>query len=312
MYPRSLSLPALALILLALAGVAHAEEFKGTWTIRPSEDAGQVYFGLAHHMHGGTSNSESDWDLGEFMGLDLATRDRHDVKFSIARDAGRFECEGFIREGEGAGVFHFTPNPAFAKEMAAIGFTDIDDDKQFAMAVHDVSIAYAKEMKARNLKHLDTDKLLAFRIFRITDNFIRELRAEGLAADDADNLVAFRIHGVTPAMVHAVRAAGLEPREDQFIAMRIHGATPEWIAELAKDGYTRLDVDDMINFRIHGVSPEFIEKVEAQGYKHPAPDQLVAMRIHGVTPEFIANLKSRGMKDLSIDKLVNLRIHGIE
>ena len=283
MFPRSLSFPALALILLGVAGVARAEEFKGTWTIRPAEDTGRVYFGLQHHMHGGTSNNESDWDLGEFMGLDLATRDRHDVKFSIARDAGRFECDGFIREGEGAGVFHFMPNASYAKEMAAIGFPDVDDQKQFAMAVHDVSIAYAKEMKARNLKHLDTDKLLAFRIFRITDNFIRELRAEGLAADDADRLVAFKIHGVTPAMIHATRAAGLDPSEEQLIA-----------------------------FRIHGVTPEFIEKVEAQGYQHPAPEQLVAMRIHGVTPEFIAGMKSRGMKDLTIDKLVNLKIHGID
>jgi hypothetical protein len=312
MFPRSISFPALALILLGLAGVARAAEFKGTWTIRPSDEAGQVYFGLAHHRDGGHSQNESDWDLGEFLGLDVATQARHDVKFSIARDAGRFECEGFIKEGEGAGIFAFTPNPAFAKEMAALGFNDIDDDKQFAMAVHDVSIAYAKEMKARNLERLDTDKLLAFRIFRITDAFIRDLRAEGLPADDAETLVAFKIHGVTPAMVHATRAAGLDPREDQLIAMRIHGATPEWIAQLAKDGYTQIGIDDMIAFRIHGVSPEFIEKVEAQGYKHPAPDDLVAMRIHGVTPEFIASLKSRGMKDLSIDKLVNLKIHGIE
>ena len=312
MFARSFSFPALALVLLAFAGLACAEEYKGTWTIRPADDAGRVEFGLQHHMHGGTSNNESDWDVGEFLGLDVATRERHDVKFSIARDAGRFECDGFVKDGSGAGVFDFTPNPAYAKEMAQIGFTDIDDDKQFAMAVHDVSIAYAKEMKARNLKRLDTDKLLAFRIFRITDNFIRELRAEGLAADDADTLVAFKIHGVTPAMVHATRAAGLEPTEEQLIAMRIHGATPEWIAELSKDGYSQIGIDDMINFRIHGVSPEFIEKVAAQGYKHPSPDDLVAMRIHGVTPEFIANLKSRGMNDLSIDKLVSLRIHGIE
>ena len=312
MFPRIVSFPALAFVLLAAASVARAEEFTGTWTIRPSDEAGQVNFGLAHHMHGGTSSNESDWLVGEFLGLDLATRERHDVKFSIARDAGRFECDGFIKEGEGAGVFHFAPNPSFAKEMAQLGFTDVDEDRQFAMAVHDVSIEYAKEMKARNLRSLDTDKLLAFRIFRITDNFIREMRAEGLAADDADKLIAFKVHGVTPAMVHATKAAGLTPTEDQLIAMRIHGATPEWIAELGKQGYAQLDIDEMIAFRIHGVSPEFIEKVAAQGYRHPEPDELVAMRIHGVTPEFIANLKSRGMKDLTIDKLVNLKIHGIE
>ena len=253
MFPRIVSFPALALILLAAAGAAHAEDFNGTWTIRPSEEAGQVYFGLQQHMHGGTSNNESDWLAGEFLGLDLATRERHDVEFSIARDAGRFECDGFIKEGTGAGVFHFTPNAGYAKEMAALGFNGIDDDKQFAMAVHDVSVEYAKEMKARNLHRLDTDKLLAFRIFRITDHFIREMRAEGLAANDADQLIAFKVHGVTPAMVHATKAAGLTPTEDQLIAMRIHGVTPEFIAGLKSRGMKDLTIDKLVNLRIHGI-----------------------------------------------------------
>src|SRR3954470_7389120 len=121
MFPRIVSFPALASILLTLTGVARAEEVKGTWTIRPSDEAGQVYFGLAHHMHGDHSQDESDWPVGEFLGLDLTTPDRHDVKFAIARDAGRFECEGFVRDGEGAGIFHFTPNPGFAQEMAGLG-----------------------------------------------------------------------------------------------------------------------------------------------------------------------------------------------
>jgi hypothetical protein len=283
MFPRIISFTALALSLLLAARIARADEFNGTWTIRPSEEPGQVYFGLAHHRNGGSSQNESDWAIGEFLGLDLATRDRHDVTFSIARDAGRFECEGFIKQGEGAGVFHFTPNPGYGKEMAALGFDGIDDERQFAMAVHDVSVEFARQMKGRNLKNLDTDKLIAFRIFQISDNFIRELRAEGLAADDADRLIAFRVHGVTPALVRAVRKSGIEPSEDQLIAMKIHG-----------------------------VSPEFIEKIANLGYRHPGADQLVAMRIHGVTPEFIASLQSRGMKDLSIDKLVNMRVHGIE
>jgi hypothetical protein len=248
-----LSFPAIALSLLVFAGVARAEDVKGTWTIRASDEAGQVYFGLAHHMHGGHSQDESDWPVGEFLGLDLTTTERHDVKFAIARDAGRFECDGFVKDGEGAGVFHFTPNPAFAQDMARLGFTGIDDEKQLAMAVHDVSIEFAREMKGRNLNGLDTDKLIAFRIFRITENFIRELRAEGLPARDADKLIAFRVHGVTPAMVHATRSAGLEPDEDQLIAMRIHGVSPEYIASLKSRGMKDLTIDQLVSLRIHGI-----------------------------------------------------------
>ena len=98
--------------------------------LRPADDAGRVNFGLQHHMNGGSSSNESDWDLGEFLGLDVATADRHDVKFSIARDAGRFECEGFVRAGEGAGVFEVTAEPRLRARNGADRLHDIDDEKQ--------------------------------------------------------------------------------------------------------------------------------------------------------------------------------------
>ena len=259
-----LTVPALLLCSLGTwlrAGVDAAEDFKGNWTIMASDQAGKVRFGLIHHRDGGNSQHQSDWATSAFQGLDLTTRGKRDVQFTITRDAGRFSCEGFLNDGEGAGIFHFTPDAKFAPAMSALGFTGIDEEKQFAMAVHDITAEFAKQMKSENLSALDTDKLIAFRIFGVTRDFIRELRAEGLPATHSDQLVAFRIHGVSPAMVREVRKAGLKPSEDQFIAMRIHGVTPEFIA-----------------------------KIEGLGYRHPELDQLVAMRIHGVTPEFITNL----------------------
>jgi hypothetical protein len=267
--------------MLGAAALA-AEEFKGKWTIEPAEEAGHVQFGMFRRHDGGNMHHESAWPVSAFQGLDLATRARHDVKFTIARDAGRFDCDGFLENGEGAGTFRFTPDPKFAPAMDALGFDDIDADKQFAMAVHDVTVEYARRMKARNLRGLDTDKLLAFRIFDITQQFIEDLRREGLDADEADKLVAFRVHGVTPQMVRDLKRAQIDVDEDQLIA-----------------------------FRVHGVTPEFVNKVEGLGYPQVDPDQLIAMRVHGVTPEFIAEMKSRGLKDLSIDKLVALRVHGI-
>jgi hypothetical protein len=269
---------------LAFAQIAPAaEDFKGSWTLQPSEGAGKVNFGLMYRRDGGSSHHESDWPTSAFEGLDLAARGKRDVNFTITREAGRFTCEGYLNNGQGAGIFKFAPDANYPGALRALGFTGIDEEKQFAMAVHDVTTEFAKEMKAERLTGMDTDKLIAFRIFNVSSRFIREIRAEGLPATDSDKLIAFRIHGVSPAMVRDVRKAGLTPSEDQFVAMRIHGVTPA-----------------------------FIEKVEGLGFKHPDLDQLVAMRIHGVTPEFISEMKSRGLKNLTIDQLVNLRIHGID
>jgi hypothetical protein len=288
-----------------------AEVRSGDWTISKSEAPGKVEFSLIEHHHGGTSSHQSNWSASLFVGVDFSKPGRQDVHFTITRDAGKIDCEGFLNNGEGAGLFHFQPDSNYPREMQALGFS-VDDEKQFSMAVQDVSLEFAKQMTNEHLSGLDTDKLIAFRIFGVDSAFIEALRAEGLKISDADKLVAFRIHGVTPQMVRSLHQAGYSPDEDTLIAMRIHGATPEWMAELRQRGYDHVDLEKLIAFRIHGVSPEFIQKLQTLGYSHPDPDELIAMRIHNVTPEYISDMRSRGIHDLSIDQLVSMKIHGID
>jgi hypothetical protein len=288
-----------------------AEVHSGDWTITKSDEPGKVEFALIEHHHGGMSNHEGDWNASLFPGVDFSKAGRQDVHFVLTRDASKIDCEGFLNNGEGAGIFHFQADPNYAREMQKIGFP-IDDEKQFAMAVQDVGLEFARQMKGEHLSNLDADKLMAFRIFRVDSAFIAELRAEGLNITDSDKLVAFRIHGVTPQMVRSLHQAGYKPDEDTLIAMRIHGATPEWMEQLKQRGYDHIDLEKLIAFRIHGVSPEFIQKVQGLGYSHPDPDDLIAMRIHNVTPEYISDMKARGIHDLSIDQLVSMRIHGID
>ncbi len=288
-----------------------SEEHRGSWAISRSDEPGKVEFAIMEHRHDGSSNHQSDWPTSSFPGVDFSKAGRQDVRFTITRDAGKIDCEGFLDDGEGAGVFHFQPDANYPRQMESLGFP-VDDEKQFAMAVQDVSLSFAREMKDQHINGLDTDKLIAFRIFGVDKAFIESLRAEGLKISEADKLVAFRIHGVSAKMIRSLRQAGYSPDEDTLIAMRIHGATPEWIDELKKHGYDHIELQKLIAFRIHGVSPEFIQKLQGMGYSHPEPDELIAMRIHNVTPEYIADMRSRGMKDLSIDKLVNMRIHGID
>jgi hypothetical protein len=246
---------AAAMVLCAWnsSAATSAADMKGNWTLSPSREAGQVQFGLYIRNEDSNLQSNSDWPVGAFQGLDLANREKHDVRFAVVRDAGRFDCDGYLDQGQGAGFFRFTPDGKFVSDMRAIGFEGIDANKQFAMAIHDVTVDYARQMKSHDLRHLDTDKLLAFRIFNITQQFIRDLRAEGLAANDADKLIAFRVHGVTPAMVREMRKAGLEPSEDQLIAMRVHNVTPQFIADMKARGLKDLSIDKLVALKVHGI-----------------------------------------------------------
>lgn len=265
------------------APAAAAEAFSGNWTLMPSDVPGQVQFVLVHKRGKNHSQHSSDWDPAVFEGLNLAERGKRDVQFTITREAGRFDCEGYMQNGVGAGVYLFTADAKFAGTMRDIGFTGIDEEMQYAMATLDVTTAFAREMKAEKLTGLTTDKLIALRVFGVTPQFIREMRNEGLPMTDSDKVIAFRVHGIEVARVRELKKLGIRADENQLIAMQVHGASPEWIGEVRKMGYEANDVD-----------------------------QLIAMRVHAVTPEYIANLKARGVKDLSIDKLIQLRVHGIE
>jgi hypothetical protein len=267
----------------AISPFLSAQTQTGEWTLSRSDDQGKVRFSLQSSKDGKHFNTSSDWNASDFHGLDWSTPGRHDVRFTISRDAGTIECEGFLKDREGAGLFTFLPNPQYSSEMQALGFPGVSSEEQFAFAIHDVSLAFARQMKSAGIQDLDADKLIAFRIHGVTVEFVRDIRAAGLSVSEADKLIAFRIHGVSPKFINDLRAAGVNVT----------------------------DPDKLIAFRIHGVSSEFVKQVQHLGYSHPDPDQLIAMRIHGVTPDYIASLRAHGMHNLTLEQLVSLRIHGI-
>lgn len=286
---RAFSACTVSLIVLlasgSAAGAMQGATERGEWTLNPSELPDRLQFSLQssgsdyHHY-----SSSSDWNIADFQGLDWSTPARHDVHFTIKRDAGVFNAEGFVDHNQGAGLFTFESNPQYPRQMAELGFPGVTEDRQFAFALHDVSIEFARDLKAAGISGLDTDKLIAFRIHGVSPQFIRELRGLGLDVSNADKLIAFRIHGVSPQFIRDLRGSGLDVG----------------------------NADKLIAFRIHGVSPEFIAALARLGYNHPEPDKLIALRIHGVTPQYIEGLRARGVQNLTLDQLISLRIHGIE
>jgi len=241
-------------VILGVAKALGGEAQSGDWTIRRSDEPGKVEFSLMDSRAGGHFHSSSDWPASDFSGLDFSKAGRQEVHFTLARDAGKFECEGFLQDGEGAGLFHFAADAKYAQEMKSLGFGGIDGDKQWAMAIHDVSLKFARDIKAENLQGLDTDKLIAFKIHGVTREFIEGIRKTGVNVSDSDKLIAFRIHGVSPDFIGQLKKLGYaHPEPDQLIAMRIHGVTPDIITGLQSRGMKNLSIDQLVSLRIHGI-----------------------------------------------------------
>lgn len=211
--------------LAAVPLLSAAATLNGEWTLSRSDTAGKVRFTIESTRDAEHSfSSSSDWNTSDFSGLDLSTPDKHDVHFTIHRDAGDIECEGFMRDGQGAGLFTFRANPQYTQQMAALGFSGISDDQQFSFALHDVSLAYAREMKDAGVQDLDARQLIAFRIHRVSVEYVRALAQLGYANPPARQLIALRIHGVTPEYIQKLRAHGMQNLTlQQLVKLRIFG-----------------------------------------------------------------------------------------
>src|SRR5439155_10854912 len=139
-------------VILAVAKALGGETQSGDWTIRRSAVPGKVEFSLMDSRAGRHFHHSSDWPASDFSGLDFSQSGRQEVHFTIARDAGKFECQGFLDDGEGAGLFHFVADPKYLPEMKSLGFERIDEDQQWAMAIHDVSLNSPGTSKPRTCR----------------------------------------------------------------------------------------------------------------------------------------------------------------
>src|SRR5450755_4318928 len=104
------------------AAEASNQVHSGDWTLSKSEEAGKVDFSLIEHHRGGSNSHQSSWPASSFQGVDFSKAGRQDVHFMIVHDAGKIDCEGFLNNGEGAGLFHFQPDPNYPREMQSLGF----------------------------------------------------------------------------------------------------------------------------------------------------------------------------------------------
>ena len=234
------------------------------------------------------------------------------IRFTLTRDAGRFDFTGDVRDGRGRGEFTFAPSNDFVAGMGRLGYVRLSDEDVWRFAMHDVTRAYVTDFKNAGYQ-LDASDLIKTRIHGATPQFAQEMSQETKARLEIDQLVKMRIHGVTPEFIKEMRDLGFKNETvDDFVKFRIHGVTPAFIKTFADLGYKNLDGDDLVKMRIHGVTPQFIKELADLGYKNLSIDDLVKMRIHGVTPDYIRKMREAGYPNIKVERLVEFRIHGVD
>ena len=277
---------------------------KGTWTATRRGDKisleTSMSWGGGHHR----SQTRETYAVSEFVGLTAGP----EVRFELRRDAGTFRYEGRFQGEDGSGFFTFQGNPAYVREMAALGY-QVSEDRQIGLALQDVSLAYVRDVQGLGYRGISLDSLEQFRIQGGSAQYIRDLAALGYRGVATDDLIQFRIQGVSPQYIRGLAAAGVEKLSvDDLTQFRIQGVSPEYVRGLSSLGYP-LSAESLVQFRIQGVSPEYVRGLAAAGYEHLSAQDLLQFRIQGVKPGFIRDAVARYGK-LSARDLLQLKISG--
>jgi len=237
----------------AARGAAAQEQVAGDWSakVRDTDKGKKLWLELrseAPDKWRRFNMSSSDYNLEDFTGFNPNANGA--TQFALSREAGDIVFTGLVSEGKGVGDFRFTPNGAYLAAMRNLGYDDINSDRLFALALHDVSTRFVQETKAWGFDKLPLDKLIAFRIFKVDADFIREMRDLGFKDLSPDKLISMKIHKVNAAFIKDVEALGFKDMGvDKLVAMRIHKVDREFIAKAQALGFNNLTIDQLITTR---------------------------------------------------------------
>jgi beta-lactamase regulating signal transducer with metallopeptidase domain len=290
-------------------------EYTGQWLIDYAPGTDVVHLSVRYRTGRESSDNSYSVPLDRLQGLsptDLMANGSV-VKFQVKRDAGSFDCEGWIKGGQGSGHFKFSPSPGFTAELRKRGYEAPSVEQQFSMAMHDVSLALIDELNAQGYQRPNLDQLVKIGTHGVHLEYLKGLKALGYQLGSVDRLIEMRDHGVDLDFIRGLGALGYKGlAAEDLIRTRDHGVDPEFVTALKQLGYGSLAIEDVIRTRDHGVDAEFIKELKTLGYDGLQLGQVINLRDHGVTPEFVKDLKALGYASLPADEMIWTRDHGVD
>jgi uncharacterized protein (UPF0335 family) len=270
--------------LFAVQGVQTA--MTGEWTAEINRaKPGEVQ--LTFHRdskEGGFNMTSETFALSELQGLAAdagGSTVKTTVNFNLVRDAGTFSCEGYFRDGRGAGFWTFTPSQAFVSAMRAHGYDNLSGEDLLRAAFHNLTVKFIEELKGVGYDHLTFDELVRAAGHDVTASYIREMRAAGYDGLAMEELIRARNHEIDSRYIKEVEAMGFgKGTLEDVIRLRNHEITPEYINDLKAEGYSEITADMAIRLKNHGIDRAFIQRVKAQGMTNVTLDELIRLRNH--------------------------------
>jgi hypothetical protein len=229
----------------------------GVWYLALRPGGAKAEFGLRIAGADGDSWYESDtvaFNVADYPGLalDQITAPNANVHFTIPRDAGTLDCEGYFRSGVGSGVFAYSANAAFAQALAARGLGVVGDDDQYRLMIADVTIAMVDSLRSRGVSGLSVSSLVQLANHGVDGAYVSSMSATGVKFSSVDALLRLRDHGVDAEYVQGLARYGYHPNADDLVRLRDHGVEVQFVARLKSHGYSP-SIEDLIRLKDSGM-----------------------------------------------------------
>lgn len=297
---------------------AHAADnvFSGAWTAElPPSQPDKIQFTFhKNSSEGNFSMSSNTLAFAELQGLtrEAATSAKTTVSFSIVREAGTFACEGFFKEGKGAGFWTLTPNPNFVSAMRGRGYDNLKDEDLLRAAMRNLNVKYIDDLKAAGYERLEFNLLSRAASHNITPQYIRELQTNGYENLTMEQIIRARNHEINTEYIKEARAMGFDKQPlETLIRLRNHKITREFIDQMRTAGFENLSAEQLIRLKNRAITPEFVNEIKAEGFSEISVETAIRLKNRGVDGDFIRRAKARGLTNLSLEQLIKLRSNDI-
>jgi hypothetical protein len=314
---------------LLLTNAARAQQsYSGQWLIsqrlsnsKPQADT--VHLKLRYRMGESKKDGDSDFNsstafhipIAQLSGLSqtqMMSASGNQVRFQLVRDAGTLDCEGWFKDGQGAGHFVFTPNAGFVSQLTKRGYGAPTNEQQFVMAIHDVDLGLIDELRVQGFQQPTLNQLIRMGTHGVRLEYVKELHGLGYRLKAADELIRMVDHGVSLRYIRNLAALGYERLSpEQLIKAADHGVSSEYIKNVQAAGYTRVALEEFVRMADHGVNSKYMLALSELGYKQLPIEQLIKLADHGVSSRYVRELKSLGYENVPVEQLIKLVDHGV-
>jgi hypothetical protein len=168
------------------------------------------------------------------------------VAFRLARAAGTFAMEGRGTEARARGTFGFIPSEIFRRQMTALGFDGLTNERMFIFAMGDLTIADVKYIEQQTSDDLTTNQLVRMVQHNVTEDFVKGMADAGFRNLRTGELINARDHGVTPTYVSNMQKLGYDLTLRGYIRAKDHGVSERHVAEMKELGLENLSLDQLI------------------------------------------------------------------